>query len=43
MELIENGQGYRLCEIPPYPDQEFRLRINIILPYNKSLVFKALN
>lgn len=43
MELKENGQGYRLFELPPLQGEDFRLRINIMLPYNKSLVFKALN
>lgn len=32
-----------MFELPPYPREDFRLRINIILSYNKSLVFKALN
>ena len=43
MNLIENGPGYRLFEMTPFSGEDFRLRINIMLPFNKSLVFKALN
>ena len=42
MILLENGQNYRIFEINSSPIEQFRLRINILIPFNKSLVFKVL-
>lgn len=43
MTLLESGQGYRIFELTSNSTQNFKMRINIMLPFNKSLVFRALN